>query len=195
MIRLFVALALPDSVAESLLALQSGVPGARWMTREQLHVTLRFIGEVDGRDANAIDETLAAISAPRFTLDLKGVGAFGGKNPRALWAGVAANDTLIHLQRKIESAIQRLGFPAEERKYTPHVTLARLRAAPAGRVMDYLADHALYASGPFEANAFALFSSHLSPNGSVYVAEREYLLNLKEKVICRNSIQPPERRH
>jgi RNA 2',3'-cyclic 3'-phosphodiesterase len=176
MIRLFVALALPDSVAQSLLALQSGVPGARWMEREQLHLTLRFIGEVDGRDADAIDETLASVAAPRLTLGLKGVGAFGGKNPRALWAGVAANDALIHLQRKIESAIQRLGFPAEERKYTPHVTLARLHATPAGRVMDYLSDRALYASGPFAADRFILYSSNTTPHGSIYAAEREYPL-------------------
>jgi 2'-5' RNA ligase len=175
--RLFVALPLPDDVAQGLLMLQSGVPGARWSTREQLHLTLRFIGEADGRDANAIDEALATISAPRFTLELKGVGAFGGKNPRALWAGVAPNEALIHLQRKIESAIQRLGFPAEERKYTPHVTLARLRATPAGRVMDYLSDHGLYASPSFEVNEFVLFSSRLTPNGSIYVAEREYALN------------------
>jgi 2'-5' RNA ligase len=176
MIRLFVAIALPDSVADGLLAMQSGVPGARWSAREQLHLTLRFIGEVDGRDANAIDESLATISAPRFTLELKGVGAFGGKNPRALWAGVAANEPLLHLQRKIESAMQRLGLPAEERKYTPHVTLARLRATPAGRVMDFLADHSLYASLPYEVNCFALFSSRLTPNGSIYVVEREYPL-------------------
>lgn len=176
MIRLFVALSLPEHVAYSLVALQSGVPWARWSTREQMHLTSRFIGEVDGREANAIDEALASICEPRFTLELKGVGVFGGKNPRALWAGVAANDALIHLQRKTESAIQRLGFPAEERKYTPHVTLARLRAAPAGRVMDYLADHSLYASGPFAVSAFTLFSSRLTPNGSIYVAEREYAL-------------------
>jgi 2'-5' RNA ligase len=176
MIRLFVALPLPEDVTDSLLALDQGVPGARWSTREQLHLTLRFIGEVDGRDASAIDETLAAISAPPFTLQLKGVGAFGGKNPRALWAGVAANEALIHLQRKIESTIQRLGFHAEERKYTPHVTLARLRATPASRVMDYLADHNLYASGAFDVREFALFSSRLTSNGSIYVVEREYML-------------------
>jgi len=177
MIRLFVALPLPSDVAQGLLALQSGVPGARWSTREQLHLTLRFIGEVDERDARAIDEALSSISAPRFTVELKGVGSFGGKNPRALWAGVAVNEALIHLQRKIESAIQRLGFPAEERKYTPHVTLARLRATPAGRVMDYLSDHGLYASRPFEVGEFALFSSRLTPNGSIYVAERNYALS------------------
>jgi 2'-5' RNA ligase len=176
MIRLFVALALPDRVAQGLLMIQSGVPGARWMDREQLHLTLRFIGEVDERDANAIDDALSAIAAPRFTLELKGVGEFGGKHPRALWAGVAANETLMRLQRKIESALQRIGLPAEERKYTPHVTLARLRATPPGRVMDYLADHALYASGPFEVAEFILFSSQTTPSGSIYVAERSYAL-------------------
>jgi 2'-5' RNA ligase len=176
MIRLFVALSLPEDVAQGLLALQGGVPGARWSTREQLHLTLRFIGEVDERDANAIHEALCGISVSRFTVELKGVGAFGGKNPRALWAGVAPNEALIHLQRKIESAIQRLGFPAEERKFTPHVTLARLRAAPGARVMDYVADHSLYASGPFETNRFILYSSRMTPNGSIYVAEREYTL-------------------
>ncbi|HTK80200.1 MAG TPA: RNA 2',3'-cyclic phosphodiesterase [Rhizomicrobium sp.] len=176
MIRLFVALALPDAVAQSLLAMQSGVPGARWMSREQLHLTLRFIGEVDERDANGIDEALASISASRFALELKGIGEFGGRNPRALWAGVAGDGALIHLQRKIESAMQRLGLPAEERKFTPHVTLARLRATPPARVMDFLHDHALYSSGPFEVNEFILYSSKTTPNGSIYVAEREYPL-------------------
>jgi len=176
MIRLFVALALPDKVADGLLAIEHGVPGARWSVRDQLHLTLRFVGEVDERDASAVDEALAAISVPSFTLELKGVGAFGGKSPRALWAGVVPNDALMHLQRKIESAIQRLGLPAEERKFTPHVTLARLRAAPAGRVMDFLADHSLYATGAFRMAQFVLFSSRLTSNGSIYVAERAYAL-------------------
>ncbi|HTO42052.1 MAG TPA: RNA 2',3'-cyclic phosphodiesterase [Rhizomicrobium sp.] len=176
MTRLFVALDLPDEVRASLLRLQSGVPGARWQTREQLHLTLRFIGEADGRDAAAIDEMLATIGDARFSLELKTVGEFGGKTPRALWAGVAPNAGLKHLQRKIETAMQRLGLPAEERKYTPHVTLARLRGTPSGAVMDYITDHALYASGAFEVPAFTLFSSHLSPNGSIYTPERVYPL-------------------
>jgi len=90
---------------------------------------------------------------------------------------VTASDRLLHLQRKIESAMQRLGLAAEERKYTPHVTLARLRATPPGRVMDFIADHSLYTSGSFEIAAFTLFSSRLTPNGSIYVSEREYALN------------------
>lgn len=176
MIRLFAAIDLPENVLNSLARLQTGVPGARWQTREQLHLTLRFIGEVDERDAAAIDEMLAGIEAPRFTLELKAVGQFGGKNPRALWAGVAPSEPLLFLQRKIESVLQRLGAPPDERKFIPHVTLARLRNTPPGAVMDFLTDHGLYASGPFEVRAFTLFSSHLSPNGSIYTPERLYPL-------------------
>jgi len=176
MIRLFVAIDLPDEVAEPLVLMQAGVPGARWQTREQMHLTLRFIGEVDERDAASIDEMLGSIADPHFSVQLKSVGEFGGKNPRALWAGVASNEALTHLQRKIERVMQQLGLPPEERKYTPHVTLARLRGTPQGAVMDYITDHALYASVPFEARAFTLFSSHLSPNGSIYTPERVYPL-------------------
>ena len=175
--RLFVAIAVPQVVvAEPLLMIQAGVPGARWSTREQLHLTLRFIGEVDGRDAAAIDDALAGIHADKFALQLKGVGEFGGKNPRALWAGVAPNEALVHLQRKIETALQRIGLEAEPRKFTPHVTLARLRSVSRGRVMDFLVDHALYASAPFEAGEFILYSSQLTSDGSLYVPERSYAL-------------------
>ena len=176
MMRLFVALALPDAVTDGLVLLQGGIPGARWNTREQLHLTLRFIGEVDGRDAQGIDDALASIRAPRFTLELKGVGEFGGRNPRALWAGVRDGERLEHLQRKVESAVQRVGIAPEERKFSPHVTLARLRGAPRDRVITFLSAHALYASGPFDVNAFILYSSTLTPNGSLYRPERSYRL-------------------
>jgi 2'-5' RNA ligase len=174
--RLFVALSIPDNVASTMFLIQSGVPGAKWQTREQLHLTLRFIGEVDGRDANAIDDALSAIASAPFSLSLKGVGEFGAKNPRALWTGVSDPAAVTHLARKVETAMQRIGFPAEERKFTPHVTLARLRGAPAGKVVDWLADHALYASAPFEVTDFTLYSSQLSHGGSIYVAERVYPL-------------------
>jgi 2'-5' RNA ligase len=175
--RLFVALAIPDAVAQRLFLLQAGIPGARWQTREQLHLTLRFIGEVDGREANDIDDALSAIASPRFPLALKGVGEFGGKKPHAVWAGVDDAQAVGHLHRKVDSALQRIGIAADERKFTPHVTLARLRAAPVGKVMDWLSDHALFASTPFEVASFALYSSTLTPNGSIYVPERVYALS------------------
>src|SRR5690348_399997 len=174
--RLFVALALPDEVAATLALIQSGVPGARWSTRDQLHLTLRFIGEVDGRATSAIDDALSLVRAPTFRLTLKSVGQFGGRNPSALWVGVETNPTLLHLQRKVESALQRAGLPAETRKYTPHVTLARLRGSPSQKVIAYLADHSLFGVPPFDVRGFILYSSVTSPNGSLYRAERAYPL-------------------
>ncbi|HEY2068555.1 MAG TPA: RNA 2',3'-cyclic phosphodiesterase [Rhizomicrobium sp.] len=174
--RLFVAIPVPGLVAQSLMLMQGGVPGARWSEQDNLHLTLRFIGEVDGRDAETIDDALSAIDSPRFSLSLKGVGEFGGKSPHALWVGVDDRTPVARLARKVEAALQRVGFAAEERKFVPHVTLAYLRAASRGRVMDWLTDHALFASAPFEASEFILYSSQLSPNGSLYTAERNYPL-------------------
>ena len=174
--RLFVALSLPDDVALSLAPLQTGVPGARWQTREQLHLTLRFIGEIDGRDANAVHDALSTIDEPNFSIALHAVGQFGGKRPSALWAGVRPNDALTHLQKKIETALQRVGLPADRQRYVPHVTLARLRGTQQGHVIDYLTDHALYSSRPFTAGAFILYSSVLTSDGSIYRAEHAYLL-------------------
>ena len=176
MIRLFVALEIPEQVRTRMALLQGGVPGARWASDEQMHLTLRFIGEVDENVAHDIDDALAGIRAPAFALELAGVGEFGGKNPRALWAGVRANEALMHLQKKVETALQRLGLPAEERKFSAHVTLARLRAAPQEKVVQFLTHHALFASGPFQVDHFVLFSSHLGSGGSVYHAERNYPL-------------------
>ena len=176
MIRLFVALEIPESIRSRLALLEGGVPGARWASEEQMHLTLRFIGEVDENVAHDIDDALAGIRAPGFSLELAGVGEFGGKKPHALWAGVRPNEALLHLRRKIETALQRIGLPAEERKFAAHVTLARMRSAPHEKVMQFLTHHALFASGPFPVNRFVLFSSQLGSGGSVYHAERTYPL-------------------
>ena len=176
MIRLFVALELPEPVRGQLLALQGGVPGARWISAEQLHLTLRFIGEVAENIAHDIDDALAAIRAPSFRMELSGVGEFGGKNPRALWAGVKNNDALLHLQRKIETALQRIGLEPETRKYSAHITLARLKAAPREKVVQFLTHGSLFATGPFPVNQFVLSSSHPSQSGSIYNPQRIYRL-------------------
>ncbi len=176
MIRLFVAVQIPEKMRERLVALQGGVPGARWANSEQMHLTLRFIGEVDDHVAHDIDDALAGIRAPAFTLELAGIGEFGGKTPRALWAGVRPNEALLHLQRKIETALQRIGLPAETRKFSAHVTLARMKGAPQEKIVQFLTHHALFASGPFAVDDFVLFSSHLSHGGSIYHSERVYPL-------------------
>jgi len=172
--RLFVALSIPEAVAQPLLLLQGGVPGARWQTREQLHVTLRFIGEVEGNDMRAIDDALAGIDAPAFDLQLHGVGQFGNKQPHSLWAGLRPNDMLDHLQRKVDNAIRRVGQPQDAHKFTPHVTLARLRHPDTDRMVDWLKYHALYTSTEFAVDAFHLWSSKLTSDGSIYRIEKSY---------------------
>jgi 2'-5' RNA ligase len=176
MTRLFVAITPPADVVRTLSLMQGGVPGARWHENEQMHLTLRFIGEVDGRVFAAIDDALSGIEASGFSLRLKGVGEFGGRKPRALWAGVEASEALLRLQRKIETTLQRTGLEPEPRKFSPHVTLARLKATPPGAVMDFIVDHALYASEPFAVDEFSLSSSRPSANGSLYRQERAYPL-------------------
>jgi 2'-5' RNA ligase len=172
--RLFVALAIPESVAQPLLLLQGGVPGARWQTREQLHLTLRFIGEVEGNDMRVLDDALAGIDAPAFDLQLHSVGQFGNKQPHSLWAAARPNDMLDHLQRKVDSAIRRVGQPQDAHKFTPHVTLARLRHPDTDRMVDWLKYHALYTSAEFPVDTFHLWSSKLTSDGSIYRIEKSY---------------------
>jgi 2'-5' RNA ligase len=174
--RLFVALSIPDPIARSLLLIQGGVPGARWQAREQLHLTLRFIGEVDGRDAAAIGDALAAIAAPAFDLELHGVGQFGNRQPKALWAGVRPDPALEHLQRKVDAAIRRAGQPQDAHKFTPHVTVARLRHPDEEKLVDWLKYHALYTSARFAVDGFGLYSSRLTGDGSIYRLEQDYPL-------------------
>jgi len=171
-----VALPLPEEVAQSLLLIQGGVPGARWQTRDQLHLTLRFIGEVDNQTAIMLDEALAGIHAPAFEIQLHAVGQFGGKQIHSLWAGVRKNGALDHLQRKVDSAIRRIGEPQDQHKFTPHVTLARLRHPEPGKALEWLTHHALFTSAEFTVGAFQLYSSKLTSDGSIYRVEQDYPL-------------------
>lgn len=176
MIRLFAAIGLPHSVATRLSFMQAGIPGARWSPIENLHLTLRFIGEVEQSVARDIDDVLSAVHVPAFELRLRGVGEFGGKEPHAIWAGVALSEQLHRLHAKIESALQRMGLPTDTRKYTPHVTLARLRDAPYPKVAEFVCAHGAFDSGPFQVSSFGLYSSHATSHGSHYVLESEYAL-------------------
>jgi len=177
MIRLFVGLALPQDVRQRLSFLTGGVPGARWEPPENYHVTLRFIGEVEMGLAEDIDAELQRIQAPGFALQLGAVDHFGAADKaRVLYAGVERCELLSRLQGKVESAVQRLGLPAEQRKFTPHVTLARLKDAPAQRVLAFRESHALFRAGPFPIAEFALYSSHPGKGHAVYREEATYPL-------------------
>ena len=173
--RLFVALSLPEEVREGLGMLGTGLPGARWVAEDNLHLTLRFVGDVDGAQARDLDDTLSAIDAPGFELTLQGLATFGdGMKLRSLYAGVAPNPALTHLQAKVESAVVRAGLPAERRKFKPHVTLARFKGDPGPKLGLYLKDHSLLRIGPFTADHFVLYSSRLGAEGPYYTEEVTY---------------------
>ncbi len=178
MIRLFVAIELPEDVRERLAALAAGVRGARWVRPENLHLTLRFIGEVDEGRLADIYAALARIADPAFELAIDGIGHFGSKREaRVLWAGAESNERLVRLHDKVESALVRAGLAPEERKFSPHVTLARLKRASTPRVRDFMAAHGLFRAGPFPVDAFQLFSSFLSKSGAIHKVEAEYRLD------------------
>lgn len=175
--RLFVAIPLPETQRLQLGALANGLPGAKWVRPENFHLTLRFLGELDGQQGSDIDMALEAIRSPAFDLTLEGVSHFGeGRKLRSLWAGVSANGDLVRLHDKIEQAVIRAGLPPEGRKFKPHVTLARFKSNPGGKLHDYIADHSLFRAPPFRVEAFTLYSSFLSAGGAIYRPEAEYPL-------------------
>ncbi len=175
--RLFVALDLPWDLREALHGLARGLPGARWVPEENLHLTLRFIGELPPHRAEEADLALATLRGKRFQLSLSGVGTVNrGGREVALWAGVERNPQLEHLQAKIETALQRAGLPPEKRRFNPHITLARLDNCPEDKLVAYVQGNNLFRAGPVEIDAFTLFSSLLGKEASVYHAEVAYPL-------------------
>mgnify|MGYP005842001927 CR=1 FL=1 len=193
--RLFVGIALPASIRERLLILMGGLKGARWRRDDQLHITLRFLGEVDGATAEDLDEALAAIRMAPFTIRLKGMGLFGSLgDPRILWTGTEPEEELRRLQEKVERRVTDLGLVAEGRKFSPHVTLARfggarfggIRSARVGRrrnpdkivsgLGEFVKAHADFETPDFEVSDFALYSSVLGSGGATYRIEVDYPL-------------------
>lgn len=174
--RLFTALEIPRDAALSLSLLRGGLPGARWIDVENYHLTLRFIGDVEGHMADEIADALDRVRRPSFSLTLSGVGAFGGKKPHAVWAGVLPSPGLAALQAEVDRICQRLGVPADPRKFTPHVTLARLRNSSPVDVAKYLSARGNFAAMPFRVGRFVLMSSRDSVGGGPYVVEEAWPL-------------------
>lgn len=178
MIRLFIAIDLPREIKQELELLCSfGLKGVKWVETSQFHLSLKFIGEVPYNVFEDVADSLAKIKAKPFLLTLAEVGTFpGSKTPRVIWAGVEKNTELFHLQKKVETQLSWQKLKGDKRKYSPHITLARVKSNNPGRIGDFLVQNNLYKSKPFEVDRFFLFSSVLTPKGAVYRKEREYLL-------------------
>jgi 2'-5' RNA ligase len=174
--RLFTGIEIPAHIAESLSLLRGGLPGARWVEPENYHLTLRFIGDVDEVVAREVASLLANVRRRAFELRLQGLSSFGGRKPRAVVASVAPAEPVIELQAEHERLMRRVGLEPEGRKYTPHVTLARLRDSTSREVAEYLSSRGAFRSGEFLVGRFVLFSSRASVGGGPYVVEAAYPL-------------------
>lgn len=174
--RLFVAIRPPQSVRDLLLDRMDGVRGARWVEEEQIHLTVRFIGEVDRHVADDVHAALGGVHQPRFPLALAGLGSFDRKGGSAvLWAAVAPHEPLKALHKKVDQALERVGVPPDRRAFHPHITLARLPRG-AGPLQPLVEGAGPLTSPPFEVDEFRLYESELTPHGPVYTVAGRYNL-------------------
>ncbi len=178
MIRLFVGIAPPGELRRRMALIQTGVERARWVAEENIHLTLRFIGEVAEDVAGDAAAALATVRAKPFALTVDGAGHFESrKRVRALWLGVERSDALMTLRERIESALVRAGLEPERRKFKPHITIARINSGSPGLVRDWLAANTMFRAVPFTVDRFTLFSSHLSRDKAIYSIEAEFPLS------------------
>lgn len=177
MIRLFVAVDLPETIKNELSAICFGLPGAKWVPPDQLHLTLRFIGEVDGGLFREIRSDLEHVAAVGFPMCLKGLGYFPPRQePRVLWVGMERSEQLLQLRKKVDRELASLGIPAEKRNFSPHITIARLRETPLVRLTNFLSGNALFTLPEFHVDSFYLYSSVLTPKGAIHQQEAVYPL-------------------
>ncbi len=177
MIRLFVGLELPDRVKDAIQALRGGLPAARWIEPADMHVTLRFIGEVAEDQADDLHQALCTVTSPPFEMTLAGIDCFHSRRRvRAVWTGAQAGAQLEGLQARAESALVRAGLKPEGRKFTPHVTVARLGKTPLAKVRPFLEMNAAFRAPAFAVDNFQLFRSYLGHGGAHYEVIADYPL-------------------
>ncbi len=175
--RLFVALDFPAGIQERLTALCCGLPGARWVAPEHMHLTVRFIGEVDSSVFRTVREELAAVRCSPFSFHLEGVGFFPPRGkPRVVWVGISRCEELFQLRNRVESVLVRSGLEPEGRKYSPHVTLARLNNTPGSRVASFLEHNSYFRTDELAIDSFQLYSSVLNSKGAKHYVEEVYPL-------------------
>lgn len=175
--RLFTGLEIPSDVGFALSLKRGGLHGARWIDPANYHITLRYIGDVDHRTADEVEDVLDRFAyAEPFTLTIDHLGVFGGNKPRALYAGVAPSDALNRLQASQERMLQKVGLVPDGRKFVPHVTLARLRDTQPHELAHHISQSGHFVPLHFTVERFVLFSSKESVGGGPYVVEQDFPL-------------------
>ena len=172
--RLFIAIRPPEPVIDLLLDTMEGVPGLRWQNDEQLHLTLRFVGEVERPLAEDLAVALGSLRFERFAIRIAGVGRFDHRKRGALWAGVEPRAPLAALAGKIERICVGVGLALERRAFHPHITLARWSRGVGSSLEPFLAAHAALCSEPFLIDRFTLFESRLGRDGAHHEAVAHY---------------------
>ena len=172
--RLFTALEIPASISSDLSRLQNGLENARWIEPVDFHLTLRFIGDVTNQQANELTEQLEHIQTPEFKLHLDGLDYFGKSKPHSLIVKIKKNETLELLQSKHERLCQRLGLKTDSRKFSPHITIARIGAVPIQQLAQYLSANGYFKSSAFSVNGFCLYTAKSSTGGGPYAKLQRY---------------------
>lgn len=174
MLRLFAAIEIPLMHRTRLSMVSGPLPGAKWIDAEDMHLTLRFAGDIDNRVANDFADFLAGIDFAPFPVRITGLGAFGGREPRTIHAEVDGGDRLEALQRATDRAARAAGIEAEPRAYKPHISLARLRGASPETVAHFLGSRGRFDLEPFTVDHFVLFSARPKVGGGPYVVEERF---------------------
>lgn len=175
--RLFTALEIPQALRTRLSLMRAPLKGAKWVQPENMHITLRFAGDIDGRTADELADLLADVNVAPFVVSIAGAGAFGGRDPRVLWAGVEAGPELGRLYRANERAARAAGLEPDPRDFRPHVTLARMRGARQSAVARFLEENGDLRLEPFLVTRFVLLSARPGSGGPPYVTEAAYPLS------------------
>lgn len=175
--RLFVALDLAEQAVSAITKICTPAGTIRWVPSNQLHLTLRFIGSVDGEMAATLRQKLSMVAGEPCELQLQGVGQFPGKGaPRILWVGVKECRALSGLRREIDGVLATCGVEPETRSFFPHITIARLKSDAMGSVAHFIERHRNFTAVPFLVSCFHLYSSNLTPAGAIHCREQTYPL-------------------
>jgi RNA 2',3'-cyclic 3'-phosphodiesterase len=188
--RLFTGIEIPEAHRLRLSLIRGPLEGAKWIERENMHITLRFVGDVDGHTADDFADALAEVRAQPFPLTIQGAGAFGGREPRVLWAGVSAGPELDALYRAHERAARFVGLEPDPRDFKPHVTLARLRRTRPQSVARFLEENGALRLEPFTVTRFVLLSARPGSGGGPYVVEAAYPFEGEEEAEHAGAMEP-----
>lgn len=176
--RLFTAIMIPDEIKDKLQELFTPIEGVKWQSKSQMHLTLRFIGEVDEETADEVVDELRQVQIQPFDINLGHIGTFpeSGK-PKVIWIGIAPNKRLQELHGQLENACQDVGLEPDDRSFKPHITLGRNKSADPEKIIKYVDHQVVPDFDPIPVRDFCLFRSELTPRGAIYHIEKKYPLH------------------